>query len=586
MAELDSQPKSIQSIYSWYSEDMLSVNRRYQRKLVWTLLEKQKLIESILRRYPVPAILLAEREGGGYEIIDGLQRLHTLVSFIEGSFPTLDGKYFDVAQFPTAQTRADKGVFTAPSGGDVIDTREVSIILDYTLAASVMRGASEADIDDVFARINTYGHRLSDQERRQAGVQDKFSELIREIACELRGDTSADILTLSEMPAISIDLPMTKHGYEVIASEVFWVQQGILRSTGLRDSMDEQCIADVLACIVSGQLLPRSKDALDEIYDHGSEQNLRITAALETYGPEKIQAELKFCIDEILKVCEAGTPSKLRTVIFNPPTTNAFPAVFAVLLIAFHESLIAGKKKISNYEGVKTALSGLSVRVDTSRGSTSPDERRLNVDTTKGLISNCLVESDPPLAYGSFSTADIDSSIRRSQIELPNYELKQGLLRLDPTRAIDSGVFEKVIRTVCGIANNGRERSGTVIIGVTDNVADADRIRTIDSVEPKRVGNRFVVGVRREAEALGESMEDYVARWKIQIRNSDLSSPLRENVLSNFDFNDYFSLGIIIINVPPQSSLSYVGEKAYWRSGDETLEATQPRQIADLVARF
>jgi len=101
MAELDSQPKTVQSVYSWYNEDKLFVNRRYQRKLVWTLTEKQRLIESILRRYPIPAILLAERDTGDYEVIDGLQRLHTLVSFVENAFPTLEGSYFDVSQFPT-----------------------------------------------------------------------------------------------------------------------------------------------------------------------------------------------------------------------------------------------------------------------------------------------------------------------------------------------------------------------------------------------------------------------------------------------------------------------------------------------------
>ncbi|WP_439381655.1 DUF262 domain-containing protein [Amycolatopsis lexingtonensis] len=100
MAELDSQPKSVQSIYSWYSEGKLFVNRRYQRKLVWTQVEKQKLVESVLKKYPVPAILLAERGSGDYEVIDGLQRLHTLVSFIEGAFPTLDGNTSTSPSFP------------------------------------------------------------------------------------------------------------------------------------------------------------------------------------------------------------------------------------------------------------------------------------------------------------------------------------------------------------------------------------------------------------------------------------------------------------------------------------------------------
>ena len=98
-----------------------------------------------------------------------------------------------------------------------------------------MRGATDAEVDDVFARINTYGHRLSDQERRQSGVQDKFSTLVREVSCDVRGDASSDVLSLEKMPSISIDLPMTKHGYEVAADGVFWVQQGILRAPDLRD---------------------------------------------------------------------------------------------------------------------------------------------------------------------------------------------------------------------------------------------------------------------------------------------------------------------------------------------------------------
>ena len=94
MAELDSSPKSIQTLYGWYADTKLWVNRRYQRKLVWTLEEKQRLVESILKGYPVPAVLLAEREAGDYEVIDGLQRLYTLMSFIETSFGTLEGRAF------------------------------------------------------------------------------------------------------------------------------------------------------------------------------------------------------------------------------------------------------------------------------------------------------------------------------------------------------------------------------------------------------------------------------------------------------------------------------------------------------------
>ena len=590
MAELVSQPTSIQSVYGWFKDHKLFVNRRYQRKLVWTLEEKQRLIESLLKKYPIPAILVAEREGapGTYEIIDGLQRLHAIVSFIESSFHTIDGKYFDVTHFSTAKARADEGVFVPATEKPQLTQTEVSTILDYSLALSVMRNASEAEVNDVFGRINTYGHRLSDQERRQAGVQNDFSNMVRNIACTARGDASSDLLLLNSMPSISIDLPKTQHGYELQADDVFWVQEGVLRSTDLRDSMDEQCIADIAACVIGGRLVERSKDALDEVYDAESEESRRILDALNVYGDEKFAEEFKFCVDEILKVCKVGgEPQKLRSIIFKATTTNAFPTIFATLLIAFHELIIGEGKKIADYAGVRKALVNVTERIETGRKATSAEERRKNVDTVKGLVSDCFIKADiKNQIYGSHATVDIDATIRRSEIELAHYELKQGLLNLADVRKIDGEIIDKVVKTICAIANNGPGRSGKIIIGVTDKDADAERVKSLDRVEPKKVGRRFVVGVEREAKALGISTEAYYSKWKDGIRNSTLSEKLRSDVLSNMDFNSYFGLGIIVITIPPQSELSYVGEDVFWREGDATTQARNARQIAQIAQRF
>ena len=586
MAELDSNPKSLQSIYSWYSEGKLFVNRRYQRKLVWTLHEKQKLIESVLKKYPVPAVLLAERESGTYEVIDGLQRLHTLVSFIETAFPTLDKRNFDVSQFPTAKVRSDAEIFTPNTDLELLKPNEVVDFLDYSLAISIMRGASETEIDDVFGRINTYGHQLSDQERRQAGVQGEFANLVREVACELRTDSSSDILKLEQMPSISIDLPKSKHGYTVVADEVFWVQQGILRSTDLRDSMDEQCIADITASIVGGQIIDRSKDALDAVYDIGTPSHKRISDGLNVYGADRFAAELKYCISEIREICAAGTPKKLRDIVFSKKTNNAFPSVFAGLVIALHESLIGDKKKIASYENFQKAIIGLDTRIKTGKQASTRSERRANVDSIKGIISNQLVDSDLKDVYENHSAMDIDATIRRSGLELPNYELKQGLLTLGHKRTIDNGVQDKVVRTVCAIANNSKSRSGQIIIGVTDKDSDAIRIAELDGISPRKVGSRYVVGVKREADILDESPESYFTRWRDAIANSDLSEPLRSDVLSNIDYNDYFGYGVIILSVPAQKELSYVGEDVYWREGDRTVRAEGNKKIAELTKRF
>ena len=173
-----------------------------------------------------------------------------------------------------------------------------------------------------------------------------------------------DVLPLRMMPTISIDLPKTRHGYEVRADEVFWVAHGILRSTDLRDSMDEQCIADVASCIVGGRLIDRSKDALDEIYTQGSTEAERINTALGLYGVEKFSDEFKFCVDEILNVCANGSQAKLRDLIFERRTTNAFPSVFAGPLIAFHEMIIGEGLIIGNYGAVKASIMNISRSIE------------------------------------------------------------------------------------------------------------------------------------------------------------------------------------------------------------------------------
>ena len=553
--------------------------------------EKQKLIESILKKYPVPAILLAEKEDkpGAFEIIDGLQRLHAIVSFIETSFNSLDGKWFNLEHFPTAKSYAKEGIFTPTYGESSLSQKEVSVILDYSLALSVMRNASEAEINDVFDRINTYGHRLSDQERRQAGVQNEFSTMVRQIACNLRGDVSREVLPLHSMPSISIDLPMTKHGYAVQADEVFWVHQGILLSTNLRDSMDEQCIADIAACAVGGRLIERAKDALDEIYLQGSDESDRVLSALEVYGSSKFSDEFKYCIDEILKVCASEKPEKLRDIVFKKKrTTNAFPSVFAVLILAFHELIINERKKITDYSGVKNALTDLSERIDTSRKATSPDERRKNVDTVKGLIGACFVKADISASqiYGDHTTIDIESVIRRSEIELSNYELKQGLLLVSEKGGIDVNIIDNITKTICAIANNGSESVGKIIIGVTDKDKDAEKIKDIDKIDPKKIGKRFVVGVNREAKRLGIAVEQYFSTWKDSIKKSNLSPALRDLVLSNIDFNSFYGLGVIVITIPSQRELSFAGDEVYWRNGDSTERVESPKQIATLARRF
>lgn len=86
---------TVNEIFVNYLKDKFYVNRRYQRKLVWELKEKRLLIDSMLKKIPLPAILIAQydlKEDNNFtvlEIVDGMQRLNTIISFVLGEFSIL-----------------------------------------------------------------------------------------------------------------------------------------------------------------------------------------------------------------------------------------------------------------------------------------------------------------------------------------------------------------------------------------------------------------------------------------------------------------------------------------------------------------
>ena len=52
--DLSVRNESIQRIFNFYKNNLLNVNRRYQRKLIWTIEEKQRFIDSLIKNLPVP----------------------------------------------------------------------------------------------------------------------------------------------------------------------------------------------------------------------------------------------------------------------------------------------------------------------------------------------------------------------------------------------------------------------------------------------------------------------------------------------------------------------------------------------------
>jgi hypothetical protein len=152
--------KSILDIQNLYANGHLELEPGFQRQSVWIERDRAKLIDSILRNYPLPAIFLYKREEDGhlvFDVIDGKQRVESILMFTGA----MRGRFETRTQLP---------------GSDEIEWVNWSMlkrkglqhkITGYEIPVIEVDGEM-GDIIRIFVRINSTGKALTSQERRHA----------------------------------------------------------------------------------------------------------------------------------------------------------------------------------------------------------------------------------------------------------------------------------------------------------------------------------------------------------------------------------------------------------------------------------
>ncbi len=77
----DRMDMSFGEIMNMYEQGEIIISPEFQRLFRWTIEQKTKFIESILLGIPIPPIFVAEDNDGRWELVDGLQRISTVLSF-------------------------------------------------------------------------------------------------------------------------------------------------------------------------------------------------------------------------------------------------------------------------------------------------------------------------------------------------------------------------------------------------------------------------------------------------------------------------------------------------------------------------
>lgn len=329
---------SISKVLKWHEKGVLNLSPDFQRKSVWKLPQRSKLMNTILRQFPIPTIVLYKRKNPKtgaviYDVIDGKQRLETILLFM-GLIRGADSRF--AAKFSNYVEDVEE---TVQCTWKELDEDNQEQILQYDIPVIFIEGGL-TEIREVFVRLNSTGKALTRQEILNAKYvtspllkeMSRFAKKMDRALCEMQVVSMTDIermrdveflteLTLSVMrndvldKKKAIDDAMTPGGVDgrKIPNAVKRVTQAIkyvhqmlpnIASTRLRKAADFYTLVTVFDKLsqdgaalqnaksrqLAGALLTEFANLADETYRKASKLDPSFTEGLDPRALAYVQS--------------------------------------------------------------------------------------------------------------------------------------------------------------------------------------------------------------------------------------------------------------------------------------------------------
>ncbi|WP_294488039.1 DUF262 domain-containing protein [uncultured Mailhella sp.] len=161
----DAYPMSIGEAVSMYQNGELEIHPEFQRVFRWSKEQKSKFIESILLGIPIPSFFVSQRDDGVWDLVDGLQRFSSILSFM-GELKDENGNKLD----PLVLEKGDYLLALDKVSWNDEEKFTKAMKLSFRrekIDFKIIKKESTKDTKfDLFKRINTGGSPLTDQEVR------------------------------------------------------------------------------------------------------------------------------------------------------------------------------------------------------------------------------------------------------------------------------------------------------------------------------------------------------------------------------------------------------------------------------------
>jgi len=335
MKNFDSRTYSVNDFLEWNDKKQLQLSPKFQRKAVWSEDAKSFLMDTIIRGKPIPKIFIrqtinVENRQSIREVVDGQQRLRTILSFINDGFfiskkhnEKFGGYYF--------------------SQLNNIDPDIQSTILNYEISVDLLVNLPDREILDIFSRLNSYAVLLNEQEKINANHFSAFKILVDNLS--------------------------HKHND-------FWLENKLLTHQNILRMGDITLVSDIVIAMCEGIQSKKQIKSYYSKYEKSFEFN---SENLEKEFDEVI-ALIKLVFDEGIK----NTPFK-RIHLFYTLFTSFYHTKYGLKNFIRERQPI----ELNRFERVKNSLAGLNVLFDTvpfqniSAGQIQflEDSRRATTDT-------------------------------------------------------------------------------------------------------------------------------------------------------------------------------------------------------------
>lgn len=161
----DTRDYVIEYIVKKFEDGEFFIPLSYQRQFIWTEKNCCSFIESVLMGLPIPFMFFADTNDGRIEIVDGAQRINTLVKFIQGNL-----------RLNKLEVLTESNGFTFEDLKPAIQRRFKNTSLRVVF---LEEGTTEYTRQEIFKRINTGGQKAKPAETRRGSYGGKFTEFLK-----------------------------------------------------------------------------------------------------------------------------------------------------------------------------------------------------------------------------------------------------------------------------------------------------------------------------------------------------------------------------------------------------------------------